>query len=149
VRYYTEALQLAPDFDLARLYRAQRMFDDASFASRLDDAVADIEAVLQSDPLLVEAYVLSADVKAFYGDPTAALALLDTAATLAECRSPVPEWDYDCMDIVMTRAAYALQRLQPGDVERVTADLAALANITDPARADDIWQLQLELESVR
>jgi hypothetical protein len=149
VRYYTEALQFAPDFDLARLYRAQRMFDERLFADRLDDAVADVELVLESDPLLVEAYVLYADVKAFYGDPSAAIALLDTAATLAECQSPVPEWDYDCMDIVIARATYALQRLQPGDIDRASADLASLAGISAPSIADAVWQLQLQLESVR
>lgn len=131
VRYYSQAIGLAPDFDLAYLYRAhERLRSSSQPLSDLEAAESDIRRALQLDPQLPEAHDTLAMVLGFdQHEYAAALEHANTGIGLADCTPPLERWDYDCGRFLITRAQILIMRNQPGDLDLAEVDLTVAEDV--------------------
>lgn len=131
VHYYSQAIELAPDFDLAYLYRAhERLRSSTQPLSSLEAAESDIRRALEIDPRLPEAHDTLAMVLGFdQHEYAAALDHANTAIALADCTPRLERWDYDCGRFVITRAQILIMRNQSGDLDLAEADLTMAQDV--------------------
>lgn len=117
----TKAIELAPDFDLAYIYRAAYHVENMM----LDDALADLNHALELDDRNAEAFRWRAEAYRYNGEYEAALADADTAIELDKCPDAFRTYNYDCFVNHMIRLNTFGMRGGPGDSERAVPEAQA------------------------
>ena len=118
IRDFTEAIELAPEFDLAYVYRGA-LYTEANVP---DLAFADLSKALELDPTLTEAYRERAWYHIFTGDYESAAADAEKAGALDGCGAGFETYNYDChLDHLYRSMAFG-ERGDPDSLRHGVAD---------------------------
>jgi tetratricopeptide (TPR) repeat protein len=114
---YTQAIELAPEFDQAYVQRGKAYAEEYSD----EQAAADLDKALELDPSLAEAHRERASFD-LYRDNDATLANLREAMALDGCETGFKDYNYDCyLDHVLAANAYGGGG-ETDDYERAVAE---------------------------
>ena len=114
IRDFTKAIELAPDFDLAYVYRGA-LYTEANVP---DLALADLDKAIELDPELTEAYRERAWLDVFIGAYEFAAADSETAIALDGCEGSFETYNYDCHLSHLTLSLAYGERGDPDSLRR-------------------------------